>query len=60
MEEYKLYAVWHGTFDSRNVYRVVGNIEFSDGRAKFKIANGSNVDIEVEKLIEIGIVKAEE
>ena len=42
-----------------NVWRVVGDIDFVDGRAKFTIINGSHVDIEVGQVERVWVTEAD-
>jgi len=52
-----LYVLWKDNMPSEamNVYRVVGNIDYKDGKFCFKIPNGSYIKINAEQIITIGM-----
>ena len=52
--ERHLYIVWEERF-CRRVFRVNGNIEFEDGRATFKLIDGTTVRIKIDQILTIGI-----
>ena len=53
----KMYVAWKDKppINAINVYRTTENIDFEDGKAVFKIANGTTVRIDANQLITIGI-----
>lgn len=56
MAEY-LYVAWKDKLvpNAIKVYRVDGNIDFADGKAMFKLTNGTSAKIDVEQLQMIGV-----
>ena len=57
METGKLYVAWKDKppINSINIYRTSENITFEDGKAVFKITDGTVVRIDVSQLMTIGI-----
>ena len=53
-DERHLYIVWEERF-CRRVFRVDGNIDFIDGKAIFKLKDGTTVRILIEQIVTIGI-----
>ena len=62
LNERYLYILWKDNLPSKsmNVYRVVGNIDYSDGKFVFKIPNGSIVSINADQIITIGLSEMKE